>query len=474
MTIFSIRFVSYPMIYLLSFGINDVAFSEEILSQQQNYNNPHALISTSLSLENAMEMSEQYSFSAKIAQQNENISESQYDVAYRSMLPTLTASGTYLKNSDSVNKLVGTTFGAQYGFPDTTTATATLNVTQPLVGLAPLFLAVQATAAQARAAIQNKNQSRVEARYYGASAFINAQKADQLLKTAESSLQVSEKELRDSEAQYNAGKLTNADLLKFKLNLENSRSTLIQAQTTYKIAMLTLAEAIGIKDFRTITLQSGEKSVFESKSAKIPDLGNVFSPAFTQRFDLKAAEETAIAAKYSKYQTISSYLPTLNLIANYSRNFQTADVTVNETGTTYKKEDIQDTFSYGIQLNWVLFDWGVRQAKISGAVAQEQTAKYNLENLNSQARIDITNSYLQLKDSVQVLESAVVSVQYAQDVYAQMKARFDNGQVTATDLISSSNDQTSARAKLANARGTLDLAWIAFQKSTGVKLTTQN
>jgi outer membrane protein TolC len=130
--------------------------------------------------------------------------------------------------------------------------------------------------------------------------------------------------------------------------------------------------------------------------------------------------------------------------------------------------------SYGLQFSWVILDWGVRQAQISDAIASEQKAKYNLENLNLNARIDITNSYLQLQNAIQVLDSAKVSVQYAQDAYSQMKARFDNGQVTATDLISSANDQTTARANLANAKGSLDLAWITFQKSTGVKLTTLN
>ncbi|WP_186645574.1 TolC family protein [Fluviispira vulneris] len=472
MNLISFRSIRYSMYYTISIGICFSSFSEEFLKQNHNFIQSNSLVTTTLSLENAMDMSEQYSFAAKMAEQDENSSEAQYNASIRNMFPTLSVSSTYLQNSNQVNKLIGTTTGAQYGFPDTTSMTGTLNVTQPLVGLIPLFLGVKANAAQARASSLNKNQSQVDARYNGASTFINAQKANQLLKTAESSLQVSEKELRDAEAQYNAGKLTNADLLKFKLNLENSRSTLIQAQTTYKIAMLTLAEAIGVKDFRSISLQSGDKSVFENKGVKIPDLNSDLTPAYALRFDLKAAQEKVEAAKFSKYQTISSYLPTLNFIMNYTRNFFIDDVTVGNT--TYKKQDIQDTFSYGLQLNWVLMDWGVRQAQISNVAAQEQKARYNLENLNSQAKIDITRSYLQLKDAVQVLESAVVSVQYAQDVYDQMKARFDNGQVTATDLINSSNDQTTARANLANARGGLDLAWIAFQRSTGAKLTTMN
>ena len=62
----------------------------------------------------------------------------------------------------------------------------------------------------------------------------------------------------------------------------------------------------------------------------------------------------------------------------------------------------------------------------------------------------------------------------AQDVYSQVKAQFDNGQATTTDLITASNDQTSARANLANAIGDLDLSALGLQRSAGQNLTTLN
>ncbi len=425
-----------------------------------------------LTLETAMNMAESYSFTAKMAQQDAYVSESQENAELRGMLPNLTASGNYMMNSSSVNPLVGTSSGMQYGFPDTTSSTGTLKLTQPLVGLFSMYQNLQKSSALTRVALQNRIQSRLDARFYGAQAYINLQKADQLLKTAKSSMEVSEKQLNDGKAQFNAGKLTNADLLKFKLDVENSKTSVIQAETTYKVALITLAEAIGAKHNSQISLANSDKSVWESKSQKLPDLEKIIAPSMAQRHDLLAAKENVEATKYSKIQSYSNYLPSLNFEASYTRNFNATSI--NTGNTTYSANDIQDTFSYGLSLTWVLLDWGVRQAQISGAVASEQRAKYNLENLSLNARIDITNTYLQLQNAIQVLDSAKVSVQYAQDAYSQMKARFDNGQVTATDLISSANDQTTARANFANSKGALDLAWISFQKSTGVKLTTLN
>jgi outer membrane protein len=478
MTFRVLKEITFPITGAMALFFVQNAFAQENLAQQPQ-NKPIGVQGAynvnsqpALTLEAAMNMAESYSFTAKMAQQDAYVSESQEDAALRAMLPNITASGNYMWNSNKVNQLVGTPAGMQLGYPDTTSSMGTLTLTQPLIGLFSMYNALQQSSALTRAALQNRSQSRVDARFYGAQAYINVQKADQLLKTAKSSMEVSEKQLNDGNAQFNAGKLTNADLLKFKLDVENSKTSVIQAETTYKVALITLAEAIGLKNNSSISLMNSDKFVWESKSQKLPDLEKILAPSMSERHDLIAAKENVEATKYAKTQSYSSYLPTLNFVATYSRNFLAPSITVGTT--TYSANSYQDTFSYGLQFSWVLLDWGIRQAQISGAVATEQKAKYNLENLSLNARIDITNTFLQLQNAIQVLDSAKVSVQYAQDAYSQMKARFDNGQVTATDLISSANDQTTARANLANSKGALDLAWISFQKSTGVKLTTLN
>ncbi|WP_397599446.1 TolC family protein [Silvanigrella sp.] len=477
MKLHMLKLMTYPVTSLLSsvlfinssYGQQDIAQAQKSNSNQVNSATNSQPI---LTLEAAMNMAETYSFTAKMSLQDYYSTEAKEDAAFRGMLPTISASANYMMNSSDVNPLVGTTAGKTYGFPDTTTSTTTLTLSQPLIGLFSMYNSVQQSSALTRAALQNRVQSRIDARFYGAQAYINLQKADQLLKAAKSAMEVSEKQLNDGNAQFNAGKLTNADLLKFKLDFENSKTSVIQAQTTYKVALITLSEAIGVKNSSAISVASSEKSVWEMKSQKLPSLENILAPSISQRRDILAGKENVDAAYYGKVQKYSNYLPTLNLVATYTRNFNASDITTSEK--TYYSSDIQDQMSYGLQFSWVILDWGVRQAQISDAIASEQKAKYNLENLNLNARIDITNSYLQLQNAIQVLDSAKVSVQYAQDAYSQMKARFDNGQVTATDLISSANDQTTARANLANAKGSLDLAWITFQKSTGVKLTTLN
>ena len=78
----------------------------------------------SLTLESAMNMAENYDFTARMASNSQDISQGKADEQLRSMFPNISLSGNYLRYSDQVNKAVGTSVGAQYGLPGTTVSSA--------------------------------------------------------------------------------------------------------------------------------------------------------------------------------------------------------------------------------------------------------------------------------------------------------------------------------------------------------------
>jgi outer membrane protein len=430
--------------------------------------------SVTLTLENAMNMSENHAYSVHIAGSAADVADGQKKESIRQFFPNVSVSGMYEKYDDHVNKAVGNPLGKNYGFPDSTVSTGSVTLTQPLVGLIPLYLSLQTASAKYEAALNNTKQSKVEARLLGANSFINAVKAIQLAHVAETGVKVAQTQLHDGVAQFNAGKLTNADVLKFKLNLENANSNLIQAQTTARITLVTLAEVVGISDPDTISLPKDYSSKWENKQKTAPSLEEGIHKSLSSRPEILSSKSAVIAANENKKLVTSSYLPAVNFVANYSRNFEAKDIMSTTGQTVFGRSDIQDNFFYGVTLNWNLLDWGVRQAQIGEAVAGESSAQNQEEQAESQIRIEVTNNYLKLQDAYQNLGSAKVSLEYAKDVFLQMEAQFNNGQATTTDVLSASSDQTSAMAKLANATGDLDIAWLDYQKSIGNALTTQN
>ena len=295
----------------------------------------------------------------------------------------------------------------------------------------------------------------------------HTQKAKELLSVANSALDLSQKQLANGQARFREGELINADLLKLKLNSENALTTKIAAETTYEVALLSLAETLGVEKTNKIVLPEEYKSEMEKKRSSLNGMSAQLSESIATRNDVKSSEENYNVAHYNKLFSTGGYLPNLSFVASYSRNFKAQDI------PPYAKKDIQDNFYYGLQMTWEIFNWGVTQTQINAASAGEHAARMQKEYVLSQAKIDTTKNYRQVFDSYQNLDSARTSVQYAKDVYAQVSAQYQSGRVTTTDVINALNDLNAAKAKYANAIGDLDLAWLLFYKSTGSKLSTK-
>jgi outer membrane protein TolC len=115
-----------------------------------------------LSLEQAMDMAENYSFTARISAQNEIVADEQKNAQFRQLFPNISASGSYYIYDKNVNKAVATEDGPLFGVPSSSggdSAVGAVTLTQPIVGLLPLILAVDQASAQARAAMHTKEQS---------------------------------------------------------------------------------------------------------------------------------------------------------------------------------------------------------------------------------------------------------------------------------------------------------------------------
>lgn len=426
-----------------------------------------------LSLEEAMGLAEDYLPSARIAAQTYEMSAGKVSEAARSILPTVALSGSYYQYGTQYNKAVGTPSAASFGLPtDLVSSSVGATLTQHVSGLVPLVVAIQEASAKAQADLHAKNYSKSEARFLGASAYINAIKAQQLLGVAASFVEVAKTQLHDGEALFHAGTLTNADLLKFKLNLETAKTNFLQAQTTYKVALVVLASTVGIQDPFALVLPEHYVPAFEKRPPMSFAQATITQQALQNRLDLQASEALVTYARYGVYRAASSYAPNIDFVANYSRNLQARDSTSALTGVVFKKEDIQDTTYYGVVASWTLLDWGVRQAQIGEAVAAKSLAMAQHDQLEWQVKQDAVRNLLNFQDAYQNLDSAKVSVAYARDVYVQMELQFKNGRATTTDVLSASDGQTAALAQLANAIGDLDLAGLSLQKTVGSPIST--
>ena len=430
---------------------------------------PSPASTLSLDIDKAMELAQKNSFAARIANENVAEAEAQGDQTEATLGPRLDADGQKVWISKSVNKAAGKTIGTTY-VPDSVT-TAGITLSQPLVGLAALFLKIKADSLSTRISRNNQSQSINDARTNAAEAFLRFTKAEELVKISKLSLSVTEKQRLDADAQYRAGKLNRADVLRLELAVSDAKNQLTQAQSAREISLLSLGEQIGIPQVKSFTVVAPVDSMWERKKLSVPAAEQVLKLAYENRNEVKNAEDGITIAEYYKTASGVDYVPNISAFARYSRDFETKEVRVQPplVTTGYSKKDIQDSFSYGLKFNWALWDWGSRWQRSNEYQAKVNKARIGKEGAESGVRLDATRSHLELQAAVESLGTSKTSVSFAEEVFRLTQVKFSNGSATATDLVAAERDQTRARAGLASARADVDLAWIKLQKAQGVQ-----
>ncbi|MBX9703529.1 MAG: TolC family protein [Silvanigrellaceae bacterium] len=449
-----------------------------------NDNHKSSFGKISLNLDKAMDMGEKASYLAKMAIADYKALTFSQDAVLRKAYPSVSIDANRYIFSSSVNKATGVKFNGLKLYPKVSSEVG-VTVVQPIGSLFEIFALVKASSAFVKVAIENAKQSKVDARFNAATAFINFKKGSQLVKVAQASVESTEKQFENAKALDLVGKIARADLLKFQLSLANALTNLAMAKETYEVTKIILAESIGLSNPELIEIDQNDDSFFQQPFNKTLDQNTLLEMAFENRYDFASANHSVNAAKYSKIVQMTNYVPKVDFVMSYTRDLDvqsinTSPVTIPATsyssavtlspGYNYSKSDIQDRFLFGLKLNWTIWDWGVRQANIDEKIAEESKAKVALDYKKSMIRIEVQKALLHLKFSLQNIESAKTSLTLAEEAYTRSNARFETGKETAADLIGAESDQTRARGNLEDAKGDLILSWLSLFKTIGLPL----
>ncbi len=437
-----------------------------------------ALETIDLTLQQAMELGEKSSFAAQIATASVDEAKAKQWQTLTAMFPTLSAESTQAWIDKNVNKLAGMTLGATV-IPARIN-TGALVLAQPIVPLGPLYMKLKSDMSMSRVAQYDEKQAKRAARFGGAEAFIRARKAEQFLDIADASLKLVAKQKNDADALYRAGRLANVDLLRFQMAVADSQSQFEQAKNIRELAFLALAESIGTPDPTSLHLIAPKDGIFNENTDAIPKSSEAVTKALENRSEIKGADARLEMVHYYKLAADFDYLPMINAFAKYERDFTRDDLSVplghthSPSGSVitlptlfYAKKDIRDTFTFGLSLKWTLWDWGARILKSSEFAANISKARLAKEQIESGIRLETTQSVLDMEYARSNLAMARTTAKFAEEAYHQQSIRFQNGAVSATDMITAERDLTRARGGLTSAEGDLDLAWLKVLKTSG-------
>ena len=414
-----------------------------------------------INLESAMKMAIQHSYSLKSARANLNSSEYEESVTLRSLAPNLSGSG-------NINWSQGNQSGSSFSLPQNSpnsSSNAVLTITQPIVGIIPTLHTLTQKEITTNINKTMVEQTKIQAALYGATYYLNTQLALQQLSIANATLDTVKKSKDDAEALYQTGSIFKDDYLRIILQYSQTLQAVNNAKSQLEIAFFSLAQAIGIIDQNSIELDSKEISSWEIKNPKIPDLEKAKKIALKNNQSILIAKDNIKFAEMNKTLNLDTYLPSLNAFASYTKNLNPSSSTNNPGSLT----SYDNYVTYGIQLSWNIWDWGVRNAQDSALTEQISSQKYLERAQREQILNLVVQNYSSIQNNISAVSLAKDTVNTAEEAYKLVSYRFLNGQVAALDLVTSQQSLTTAQATLAQSRFNLDLAWLSFQTILGLE-----
>lgn len=395
-----------------------------------------------LSLEQAMEMGKKRNKSMLVEHARLEQVQTQLSSAWALLLPTIAAQGKYSRNYAKFEFMLpaGTLLIQPVNQLD-----GVISFNAPLIVPAayPGLKSVKANIASAEA---NYELSETNVLYAVAQAFYAAAVSDEVVTARASNIEVARATLNNAKTRFAAGTVTKVDVDRAELSMIRAEQAEREAKQGRQQAYLGLATLIQIEGpFRV--------KAPESLPALPPEqpLDNVLQ----LRPEFRALELSARAADLQAKTDAWKWSPSISGFGN-ARKFNYDN---------FNRD--RHSWAVGLQLDWVIFDGGNRDAQRHLANAQMDEALARVEVLKDTIRNDLVNQRSLVDTKRQGVFAAVRAVELAKETIDLVRTQYEAGTVTQVDLLGVQDSLVGAQEALAQLRFDLAVADLAYRKTAG-------
>jgi outer membrane protein len=291
------------------------------------------------------------------------------------------------------------------------------------------------------------------------SAFWNYYKSEQIKKLIEENLKQTALHLKDTRDFLENGLVTRNDLLKLEVQYSNTELMKIDAENNVELARVAFNKAIGIE--LNLPTEINVKEI-EPSDYKY-DFEEILTEAKEKRNDLKSLEYKIQASDENIDAARAGWFPSLFLYGNfyYSRPNQRI---------LPPEDKFNDTWDVGVSLSWDLWNWGQTSSLTTQAEENKFQAEISLSKLEDAVEIEVYQSYLNYKKSLDRITVIQKSIEQAEENYRITKEKYNSQLATSNDLIDAEVSVLQAKTNLTNALVDYELSRLTLEKAIGRRI----
>jgi outer membrane protein TolC len=294
----------------------------------------------------------------------------------------------------------------------------------------------------------------VRTRFY--TVLVNREK----IKVQEQNTELLKRQLQDVKNRYEAGTVSNFEVLRAEVALANAQTPLITARNDYRLAIEELRRSLG---FTTAT---------DTSISKIPeflgtleftptsfDLRSALTAAREQRPDLLRLKKLQTAAEEGVAARRAGYLPNVALFGAYDWR--------KAAGSNSFPGD-RDGWTVGLSSTWNIFDGKATGGRVAQARSLLEQARLFVAEAQLSVDVDVRRAISTFQQANELAEASKKVVAQAEEALRLANARYNAGTATQLDVLTSQVDLTTARLNQLQAYYSYNVAVATTRKAMGL------
>ena len=401
----------------------------------------------------------------KIGQAQYEVTGAQVTQARASGLPALNLRGSYTQQTRNARATIVSTgiFGQSY------TYTSTLALTQPIFQGGRIFAGMRAAGDVRDASRHTLLETRARLTMDAHTAYLGAILARELVLIQEENAKLADARLAQVQQLEKAGRASRYDLLKARVDRANLEPTLLQARSNRELADIELKQLLNYPG-DAVLLLTNELDTAALRAA-VSAIVNSVATGSVSRSSVRAAEATVDARREGVRIARADFMPTFSVFFNngytalpatsgfptvWGRTSQVPCPSPDNADRTCAQQNNgwYPDRSFGVQMQWPLFDGLRTKGSVDLAGAQERVARAQLEQARELVTVEVARAKAEFARADATYNTLQQNTAEADEAYRIAALRFERGLGTQLEV----NDAQFAllTARVNAARATID------------------
>ncbi|UCF71609.1 MAG: TolC family protein [candidate division WOR-3 bacterium] len=344
-------------------------------------------------------------------------SREQVGQAVSALYPTITATGYYAYVTD-IPVIEFDSIPIPFGSNENYNVKVSLQ--QVLFAWGKLYNTFKISDLASEIAEMNLVRKQQEIRYSVTDAFYGLLVLDEYVKQARASLAQLEKFAASVETRFKAGLVSQFDLLRAQVQVQNLRPAVIESENALNLAREGFRLLLGM-ELDSEFMLTGELQMIDEEFA----LDELIADALQNRAEVKNLKKAEKIALLSRAVARRANLPTLIGGATYDRS-KPFGITGDEWGSNI-------TFNLGFQ--WTLFSGFSNLYKSREAALMLKEARLAMDNLDRAITVEVKQAYLSFLAAKEAIDAAEKNVGQAKKAFEIIETRYKSGLATSLEVL---------------------------------------